>query len=33
MALTLEHMCLLSLGLMTHSIKHANFAIGVSCLG
>lgn len=30
MARTLEHMCLLSLGLMAHSIKHANFAIGVS---
>jgi 8-hydroxy-5-deazaflavin:NADPH oxidoreductase len=30
MAQTLEHMCLLSLGLMTHSVKHTNFAIGVS---
>lgn len=33
MARTLEHVCLLSLGLMTHSIKHTNFAIGVSLLG
>ncbi|GGD35375.1 NADPH-dependent F420 reductase [Aureimonas glaciei] len=32
MARTLEHMCLLSLGLMTHSVKHTNFAIGVSLL-
>ncbi|PZM10459.1 NADPH-dependent F420 reductase [Rhizobium tubonense] len=30
MARTLEHMCLLSLGLVAHSIKHTNFAIGVS---
>lgn len=32
MARTLEHVCLLSLGLMSHSIKHTNFAIGVSLL-
>lgn len=33
MARTLEHVCLLSLGLMTHSVKHTNFAIGVSLPG
>jgi hypothetical protein len=33
MARTLEHVCLLSLGLLTHSIKNINFAIGVSLLG
>jgi 8-hydroxy-5-deazaflavin:NADPH oxidoreductase len=33
MARTLEHVCLLSLGLMTHAVKHTNFAIGVSLLG
>lgn len=33
MARTLEHACMLWLGLMTHSIKHANFSIGVSLLG
>ncbi|MDB5655661.1 MAG: oxidoreductase [Tardiphaga sp.] len=33
MARTLEHVCLLSLGLMTHSVKHTNFSIGVSLLG
>ncbi|WP_208247702.1 NAD(P)-binding domain-containing protein (plasmid) [Rhizobium sp. T1470] len=33
MARTLEHACLLSLGLIAHSIKHANFAIGVSLPG
>lgn len=32
MAKTLEHVCLLSLGLMTHSVKHINFAIGISLL-
>jgi 8-hydroxy-5-deazaflavin:NADPH oxidoreductase len=32
MARTLEHVCLLSLGLMAHSVKHTNFAIGVSLL-
>lgn len=30
MARTLEHVCLLSLGLLTHSIKHTNFSIGVN---
>lgn len=30
MAKTLEHMCLLSLGLMAHSVKHTRFAISVS---
>ena len=30
MARTLEHVCLLSLGLMTHSVKNTHFAIGVS---
>jgi 8-hydroxy-5-deazaflavin:NADPH oxidoreductase len=30
MARTLEHVCLLSLGLMAHSVKHTNFAIGVT---
>jgi 8-hydroxy-5-deazaflavin:NADPH oxidoreductase len=33
MARTLEHVCLLSLGLVAHSIKHTNFSIGVSLLG
>nr|WP_256243976.1 NADPH-dependent F420 reductase [Pseudomonas sp. NBRC 111137] len=33
MARTLEHVCLLSLGLMTHSVKHTRFSIGVSLLG
>jgi 8-hydroxy-5-deazaflavin:NADPH oxidoreductase len=33
MARTLEHACLLSLGLLTHSVKHTNFSIGVSILG
>jgi hypothetical protein len=33
MARTLEHACMLTLGLMTHSIKHTNFAIGISLLG
>jgi len=33
MARTLEHVCLLSLGLLTHSIKQTNFSIGVSLLG
>ena len=32
MARTLEHACLLSLGLLTHSVKHTNFSIGVSLL-
>jgi len=30
MARTLEHACMLWLGLMTHSVKHTNFSIGVS---
>ena len=33
MARTLEHVCLLSLGLITHAIHHASFALGVSLLG
>ncbi|MFM0125104.1 NAD(P)-binding domain-containing protein [Paraburkholderia sp. RL18-101-BIB-B] len=33
MARTLEHACLLSLGLLTHSVKHTNFSISVSLLG
>jgi predicted dinucleotide-binding enzyme len=33
MARTLEHVCLLSLGLLAHSIKHTNFSIGVSLPG
>ena len=33
MARTLEHVCLLSLGLVAHSVKHTNFSIGVSLLG
>ena len=33
MARTLEHACLLSLGLLTHSVKHTNFSLGVSLLG
>jgi len=33
MARTLEHACLLSLGLLTHSVKHTNFSIGISLLG
>ncbi|EJL88721.1 putative dinucleotide-binding enzyme [Herbaspirillum sp. CF444] len=33
MAQTLEHVCLLSLGLLAHSIKHTNFSIGVSLPG
>ena len=32
MARTLEYVCLLSLGLMSHSVKHTNFAIGISLL-
>ena len=32
MARTLEHVCLLYLGLLTHSIKNTNFSIGVSLL-
>lgn len=33
MARTLEHACMLVLGLATHSIKHTNFSIGVSLPG
>nr|WP_281033434.1 NAD(P)-binding domain-containing protein [Neorhizobium lilium] len=33
MARTLEHACLLSLGLIAHSIRHTNFAIGVNLPG
>jgi predicted dinucleotide-binding enzyme len=33
MARTLEHACLLSLGLLTHSVRHTNFSIGVSLPG
>ncbi|MCP3715771.1 NADPH-dependent F420 reductase [Paraburkholderia sp. CNPSo 3281] len=33
MAWTLEHACMLWLGLMTHSVKHGKFSIGVSLLG
>ena len=32
MARTLENACMLWLGLMTHSVKHTNFSIGVSLL-
>lgn len=33
MARTLEHVCLLSLGLMAHAVKHTHFAIGLSVFG
>jgi 8-hydroxy-5-deazaflavin:NADPH oxidoreductase len=33
MARTLEHACMLTLGLLTHSVNHTNFAFGVSFLG
>lgn len=33
MARPLEHACMLCLGLMTHSVRHTNFSIGVSLLG
>src|SRR3984893_1384516 len=33
MARTLEHLALLSLGLVAHSVKNTNFALGVSLLG
>ncbi len=33
MARTLEHACMLWLGLMTHTVRHTNFSIGVSLLG
>ncbi|MET0450194.1 MAG: NAD(P)-binding domain-containing protein [Mycobacterium sp.] len=32
-AQTLEHVCMLTLGLMTHAIKHTQFAIGVTVAG
>ncbi|WP_223527741.1 MULTISPECIES: hypothetical protein [unclassified Pseudomonas] len=32
-ARTLDHACLLSLGLIAHFVKHTNFSIGVSHLG
>lgn len=33
MARTLEYVCLLSLGLVSHAIKHTNFSIGISLPG
>jgi predicted dinucleotide-binding enzyme len=33
MARTLEHVTLLSLGLVAHAVKHTNFSLGVSLLG
>lgn len=33
MARTLEHACMLILGLITHSVKHTNFALGVTLPG
>src|SRR5450631_1585776 len=33
MARTLEHACMLFLGLVAHTVKHTNFSIGVSLLG
>jgi hypothetical protein len=33
MARTLEHACMLTLGLLTHSVKHTHFSLGVSLLG
>jgi len=33
MARSLEHVCLLSLGLMAHAVKHTHFAIGLSVFG
>ena len=33
MARTLEHVALLSLGLVAHSVKNTNFSLGVSLLG
>ena len=33
MARTLEHVCLLSLGLLAHAVKHTRFSIGISLLG
>ena len=33
MARTLEHACMLTLGLVAHSVNHTNFSLGVSLLG
>ena len=33
MARTLEHLALLSLGLVAHSVKNTNFSLGVSLFG
>ena len=33
MARTLEHACMLWLGIMTRSVKHTNFSMSVSLLG
>ncbi|MDB5724793.1 MAG: oxidoreductase [Novosphingobium sp.] len=33
MARSLEHACLLSLGLLAHAVKHTKFSIGISLLG
>ncbi len=33
MARTLEHACMLWLGLMAHSVRHGNFAIGLRLPG
>ncbi|WP_256735629.1 hypothetical protein [Pseudomonas sp. dw_612] len=33
MARTLEHVCLLSLGLIAHSVQRTDFSLGVSHLG
>ena len=33
MAKTLEHICLLSLGLMNHELKHTKFSIGIDVFG
>ncbi len=33
MAWTLEHACMLTLGLFTYAIKHTSFAPGVDLLG
>ncbi|WP_413616358.1 hypothetical protein MRB56_08685 [Halomonas cupida] len=32
-ARTLEHTCMLWLGLMTHSVKHTNFSLSISLFG
>jgi hypothetical protein len=33
MARSLGHACMLTLGLLTHFVKHTKFSIGVSLLG